>query len=170
MSKAMEYFARIGRHRLANQEGSVLVEMAFSSIALFAMFFGIFEFSTACYTSNYMSDAAREATRWAIVRGSTSCKNIAGLDHCNATSDDIANYAKNLGYPAIRKSNMTVTTSYYSPSATYPTTWSLCTTGTCNLPGNMVRVDVSYSFPLAIPFVTSKTLSLGSTSQMVISQ
>jgi len=174
MSRLSKYFTRMGMrgiHGIRNEEGTAIVEMALSSIVLFAMFFGIFEASMACYSSNYVSDAARQATRWAIVRGSMCTHNSNGLlDHCNATSDDVTNYVKSLGYPGFKNSNMSVSTDWYTPSASTPTTWTLCSSGTCNQPGYLVKVVVTYSFPLAIPFVPHRTLSLSSTSQMVVSQ
>lgn len=171
MSRAFKFLARVGRRGILKEEGSAIVEMALSSMVLFAMFFGIFEASLACYTSNYVSDAARRATRWAIVRGSTCTKNSSGMmDHCGATSDNISDYVKGLGYPGINSSNLTVTSTWYTPSTTQPTTWTLCTSGTCNQPGYMVKVVVRYSFPLAVPFVPARSLSLSSTSQMVVAQ
>ena len=178
MSRLFGFMTRIGLRGIraaSNDEGSAIIEMALSSIVLFGMFFGIFEASMACYTSNYVSDASREATRWAIVRGSTCSKNTAGLDHCGATPTDISNYVKSLGYPGIKNSNLTVTANWYTPSTTTPsstttTTWTLCSSGTCNQPGYLAKVVVTYTFPLAVPFVPTRSLSLSSTSQMVVSQ
>jgi Flp pilus assembly protein TadG len=172
MSRPLGFFTRIGRRSLRNviaDEGTAVVEMALSSVVLFAMFFGIFEFSIAAYSYNYVSDAARQATRWAIVRGGSSCANT-GIDHCGASSTDISNYVKGLNYPGIRTNNLTVTTTRYSPSSTTPTTWTVCSGSGCNAAGYLVKVVVTYSFPLAIPFVPNKTISMSSTSQMVISQ
>jgi Flp pilus assembly protein TadG len=144
-------------------EGSALVEMGLVCGILFAMLFGIIEFSLALYTYNYVSDAARDGSRYAIVRGS-SC---SVLTNCNATAAQIQSYVQSLGYPGMNSANTTVTTTWYSPSTTSPLTWTLCGT-TCNAPGDAVRVKVVYSFPLSIPFVPKSTLSLQSTSQMVI--
>jgi hypothetical protein len=67
-----------------------------------------------------------------------------------------------------------VATSWYTasgtPSATTTTTWSLCSTGICNSPGNLVKVVVTYPMAFHIPFYKSVSLNLNSTSQMVISQ
>ncbi len=136
--------------------------MALVSMVLFAMLFGIIEFSLALYTFNYVSDAAREGTRYAIVRG-TSC-NV--LTNCNVTAAQIQTYIQKLGYPGMNPSNTTVTTTWFSPSAA-PVTWTACGSP-CEAPGNAVQVTVTYSFPLSIPFVPKETLSLHSTSMMVI--
>jgi hypothetical protein len=39
-----------------------------------------------------------------------------------------------------------------------------------NNPGNPVQVTVTYTFPLGIPFMPSRALTMSSTSQMIISQ
>jgi Flp pilus assembly protein TadG len=66
-------------------EGSNVVKMAVVSPVLFAMLFGIVEISLALYTYNYVSDAAREGTRYAIVRGS-SCNVLTKLQ-CDSNAD-----------------------------------------------------------------------------------
>jgi hypothetical protein len=109
-----------------------------------------------------------------MVRGANSCANSSGnLPGCGALNADIQTYVKSLGYPGIdAASKMTVTSTWYSASSsgTPPTTtWSLCA-GTCNAAGNIVKVVVTYAFPLNIPFYPSGTLNMTSTSQMVISQ
>lgn len=147
-----------------------MVETAISCVVLFAILFGIFEMSLALYTYYFTSDAAREATRYAIVRGSTSCTNTPNLSNCNATTTQIQSYVQGLNFPGITTSKVSVTTSWYSASSTTPTTWSACSTGICNAPGNLVKVQVSYPMSLQIPFVNSLSLKLNSTSQMVISQ
>ena len=83
---------------ILNETGGAIVEMAVSSSVLFAMFFGIFEFAFASYSYNYVSDAAREGARWAIVRGSTSCANTPNLTNCGASYTDIANHVKAVSY------------------------------------------------------------------------
>ncbi len=152
-----------GRRVVRCDEGSNIVEMAVVSSVMFAVLFGIVELSLALYTYNYVSDAAREASRYAIVRGS-SC---SVLTNCGVTGAKIQTYVQNLGYPGMNAANTTVTTTWLSPSTTTPVTWTACGSQ-CNVPGNAVQVTVTYSFPLSIPFVPKSTLSLHSTSQMVI--
>jgi Flp pilus assembly protein TadG len=155
--------AHQGRRFLHCDEGANVVEMAVASSILFAMLFGIIQLSLALYTYNYVSDAAREGTRYAIVRGS-SC---SALTNCSATAAQIQTYVQNLGYPGVRAANTTASTTWFSPSASTPVTWTACGTP-CNAPGNAVQVTVTYSFGLSIPFVPKETLSLHSTSMMVI--
>ncbi len=161
--------------RCLDDSGAALVEMALSCVVMIAIFFGVFEFGLASYTYHYVSDAAREGARYAMVRGSTSCTNTPNLSACNATATQISDYVKNLGYPGINATaNMTVTVTWLAATtvtggSNTTTTWAACT-GTCNLPGNMVNVVVTYAFPLAIPFSTSNTINVTSTAAMVVSQ
>jgi Flp pilus assembly protein TadG len=149
---------RLGRTR--NERGSYVLEMAFSLTILLALVFGVFEISEALYTYHILSDAAREGTRYAIVRGS-ACSVITP---CPATAANIQSYLQGLGLPGINPNLMTVTT-------TWPSRGSACTPSTnpCNNPGNLVQVTVTYRFPLSIPFVTASTVTMSSTSEMVIS-
>ena len=154
-----------------HEDGRSIVEFAFACAVLFGMLFGIIYFCLALYTYHYISEAAREGSRYAIVRGSTSCINTPNLTNCNATNTQIQTYLQDLGYPAIDAANrMTVTTSWYTPSGGQPPTWTKCKTGTCNAPGSIVNVQVTYTYPLSIPFYGTKALNLTSTSQMVIAQ
>lgn len=138
--------------RAGSEHGSAIVETALSFIVLLTMIFGILAISLALYTYNFIADAAREGTRYAMVRGS-SCQGFASA--CPAQASDVQTYVKGLTFPGIKPSAMTVTT-----------TWPVGN----NNPGNPVKVTVQYQFPLAIPFLTARTLSLKSSSQMVISQ
>lgn len=147
------------------QEGSALVEFALASAILFVMLFGIIGGCLALYTFNFVSDAAREATRWAVVRGA-SC---TALDHCGASSADVQTYVQGLGYPGMTASNLTATASWLSASASAPTTWTSCTGSGCNVPGNAVQVQVTYTYPFDIPYWKVTTISISSKSQMVIS-
>lgn len=156
--------------RLLGEEGVSMVETAVSCTVLFAVLFGICQISLAIYVYYFTSDAARQATRYAIVRGSTSCTNTPSLSNCDATTGNIQSYVQGLGFPGITSSKVSVSTSWYSASGTTPTTWSACSAGICNAPGNLVKVTVSYPMTLQMPFTKNLSLNMNSTSQMVISQ
>ncbi|GGA61218.1 hypothetical protein GCM10011507_10890 [Edaphobacter acidisoli] len=150
-------------HRHNGEQGNTLVEMAVSALLLLCFIFGVMEICLALYTYHNISEAAREATRFAIVRGN-SCTSWASA--CPASTGDIQNYVKGLGYPGIDPSKMTITptwTSYTSgytcPAAPSP----------CNSTGNLVTVKVQYNFPLSLPFVSLTTIPMSSTSAMIIS-
>lgn len=136
-----------------------------SLVLLLMLFIAIFEICLALYASHFVADAAREASRYAVVRGSSSCTNSPNLTNCDVTADQIQIWVRNLGYPGINPQNLTVTT-------TWPSTGSDCypSSSPCNNPGNPVSVQVTYAFPLNIPFWKSATINLSSTSQMVISE
>ena len=99
---------------------------------------GMMNACVAIYSYHYVSEAAREGSRYAMVRGNTYTT--------PATSASIQTYVQGLGYPGIVSSNMAVATTWKSyPSGTCsPST-------TCNNPGNLVTVQATYAFPVQIP-------------------
>ena len=145
-----------------NEDGAAVIEAALSAILLFTIFFGIMEASLALYDYHFIADAAREGSRYAIVRGS-ACTSFVSA--CPAAASDVQTYVKGLGFPGINSADIVVTTSW-------PTTGTACTPSLspCNNPGTQVKVKVQYNVPLAIPFLASQSLSMSSTSEMVISQ
>lgn len=168
---------RIGRG-CKDERGSTMVETAIAASIVFMLMFGVFDFSLAFYTYHYVSDAAREGTRWAIVRGSRSCAQTPNLNDCGATADEIAAYVKGLGYPGIDSADhmdVNVSTGAAANSSTSSgagtTTWSTTSNDmTYNAPGDIVTVQVVYHFPMSLPFWKQETIDVKSTSSMVISQ
>ena len=153
------------------EEGSSLIEMALSSSIVFVLIFGILQMSLALYSYHSICEVAREGSRYAIVRGSTSCTNTSKLTNCNASAAQIQTYVKSVNMAGLNSAQyMTVSTSWLDGSVSMPTTWSNCTVGVCNSPGNLVRVQVTFAVPLSIPFWRSTMLNLSSVSQMVIAQ
>lgn len=134
------------------EAGSSIIEFAFASIILFTLVFGVIAICLALYTYNVVAEAARDGSRYAMVRGS-ACNSFA--DCPNATSGQIQTYVRGVSFPGVNPSSLTVL-------ATWPD-------GNEN-PGSRVAVTVSYNFPLVIPFVPNRTLAMSSTSQVVISQ
>ncbi len=161
---------------LFNEEGAGLVETAFAISVFLMLLFAIFDFSLACYAYHYVSDAAREGSRFAMVRGS-ECSAYSSTTPCPAGVTDIASYVENFGYPGIDTTQMTVDVATCKPTTTTDssgnpvTTWPTCSNDmTYNAPGDQVQVTVTYPFLLSVPFWKIQTLSIGSTSSMVISQ
>jgi len=166
---------------IASEEGAALVEFAIACAIFFALLFGVFELSLGFYTFHYVSNAARQGSRWAMVRGS-ACAIYTNTTPCPAQESDIANYVKGLAYPGIDSvNNMTVKVYTYSYDISN-STWTSCgemSGGTiCNAPGDQVQVQVTYAFPLSIPFWATPTFTnckagsvcINSTSTQVISQ
>jgi Flp pilus assembly protein TadG len=145
--------------------GSASIEVAVTASVLFMTLIGLMKICLAIYTFHFVSEAAREGTRYAIVRG-TSCNTTYFPTACPASKTDISNYVKGLGYPGISSSAMTVTTSY----ATYPAGKTCTPSAACNNPTDLVTIQVQYAFPLSIPFMSAKTYTMTSTSAMIISQ
>jgi len=162
---------RPGAPGILSEEGSNLVETALTIGILMTLLIGLLQITLAAYAYHYVSYAAREATRWAIVRGA----NCTGLTGCGAANSDIKAYVQNLGYPGIDPANLDTTTTWYTHTIDPTTnTVSLSVCGTdpddCNLPQNQVKVLVTYNLSLNIPFVRSATIPITSTSAMMISQ
>jgi Flp pilus assembly protein TadG len=153
----------------ASEHGASLVELAVSSSIIFSMILGMFQISLALYAYHFTADAAREASRWAIVRGNKCSTYTSGLDHCGASQTDIQSYVQGLGYPYAN--SMTVTVTWLTATAPPAATWTACgTTNSCKSPGNQVKVTVSYNVPIYIPFWRGTGIRVGSDSAMVIAQ
>jgi Flp pilus assembly protein TadG len=173
-ARAFSPFAAALSRRSRDDRGASLVETAIAAFVVILLLFGVFDMSLAFYAYHYVSDAAREGSRWAIVRGSRSCIQTPNLSDCNATGSEITAYVKGLNYPGIDSSKMDVTAAWLCQGTVNGSTgdsWAACDEGTTqNAPGNQVQVSVTYHFPLNIPFWSQTTLNVGSTSAMVISQ
>lgn len=184
------------RKLLRNDDGAALVETAISTIIVLGLLFAVFDFSLAFYTFHYVSDAAREGARYAIVRGNLACSNTPNIDVCKAgdttgaTEADISAYVagcnastssgasvcgsnsySGLAYPGIDNADymkVKVSTASLTPGTL---TWTSCGEGTsCNSPGAQVQVQVTYKFPLSVPFWRQESIGIGSTSTMTFSQ
>jgi Flp pilus assembly protein TadG len=155
--------------RFQSERGDALIEFALTFIVLMLMLFGIVEFSRALYTYHFVSYAAREATRWASVNGATcnsdsSCNGTAPMNNGPASPTDIQNYVTTyLIPPGIDSANVTTTTTWTAPTGSPPD----CAT-TQNDPGCTIEVTVSYPFSFVAPIVSTATVTMSSTSEMVI--
>ena len=189
-------FAAAALQTMLREEGAAMVEMGLSAIVAFMFLFGIVETSYMLYAYNYVSNAARDATRYAVIRGPNSCNDATvtpfpdcGLKPTNfsSTTDPTNNpllaYIEGMGYPGLNPSNTSLEVKYMvaTKTAAGATTWaydSTCSStsdidangNACNNVGNMVNVKVVHNFPLNIPFWKSMTVPVGSTSQMMISE
>jgi Flp pilus assembly protein TadG len=143
--------------------GSALVEFAFLVPLLFALVFGVIDFGRALYSYHFVSNAAREATRWASVRGS-SCN---GIDNCPASASEVGAYVASIAPMGIdtSSSRLSAVTTWVAP----PNNLTICASFP-NSPGCAVQVQVSYVFKFVLPFLPTSGYTMTSTSQMVISQ
>jgi len=193
--RACRLAAAVGKG-LLREEGATLVEMGLAGIVAFMFLFGIVETSFLLYSYNYVSNAARDASRYAAVRGPNSCNDATvtpfpdcGLKPTNFTStsdptkNPLLNYIEAMGYPGLTASNTSLEVKYLVATKTSAgaTTWaydSKCnstsdtdTSGNaCNNVGNMMNIKVTYNFPFNVPFWKNTTVPVSSTSQMMISE
>lgn len=134
------------RRSRKNDQGVALLEFGMVILVFFMFVFGVMDFGRALYTYHFVSNAACEATRYAIVRGATSTD--------PATSTEITDYVKSMIPLGINPSDVTVST-----------TWS-----PDNTPGSSVRVQVSDNYQFMTPIFSKYHMDLADASQMVISQ
>src|SRR5271166_1056812 len=118
---------RLGR--VLCEQGASLIEDALALGILMTLMFGVIQVSLALYSYHSVSEAAREGTRYAIVRGS-SCSGFTSA--CPAAASDVQTYIRGNGFAGLTSTSITVTT-------TWPTN---------NNPGSVVSVTVSYPFSL----------------------
>jgi Flp pilus assembly protein TadG len=142
----------------ARERGSTTAEFGIVSILTLTLMFGIVDFGRALYTYHLVSNVAREATRYAIVRGST-CFGT----NCTASSSDIQDYVRRIS-PAVDTTQLNVTTTWSANPA------NGCTVSPYQGPGCLVTVQVAYVFSPLSALVPSVAMPMASTSQMYISQ
>jgi Flp pilus assembly protein TadG len=155
----------------ASERGDGMIEFAVVAIVLFTCLFGIIDCSRALYAYHFASYAAREATRYAMVRGSTwgstSCASTFTFS-CNATTANVKAYVQSIVPLGIDSgSPLSVTTTW--PGTELAGSATTCSTENGNnSPGCLVMVQISYSFNYILPFLPTSTLALKSTSEVVI--
>ena len=165
---------------LRDDQGSALVEQAIVLILLLTILFGIMDFARFLYTYHFVSEAAREGTRYAVVRGATfgttACAQSPYVTYgCSAIASDVQAYVENLTPQGINSSSLSVTPTWPGSAPAGAATGCAATGGTHslrNVPGCLVQVAVSYPFHFMLPFVprAASTWTVTSTSSMVIQQ
>ncbi len=161
-----------GRHAslVREESGSELVEFSFSAILLLTVIFGIAGCALALYAYHYCAQMAREATRYAAVRGATwtgiPCATTATYS-CAATASNVASYVVSITPNGFSAANLSVVTTWPGTTAT----GAICSaTHVNNSPGCIVSVQVSYAFSYAMPFLPQTPLNLSSTSRVTITE
>lgn len=177
---------------IRNEDGASLVEAALSMVLLMTAVLGVIQMTLAFYTSNVIDLAAREASRWAAVRGSNSCTVLSTFPYCDynvgkyggstaytsgSAGDPVEIYVRGLGYPGLSGVTASAAWSTASQDANGATQWTTsCATSPdaygqpCNGPGHMVTVTVTYTYPLEVPFISNNSFTMTSTSSMVINE
>lgn len=126
-------------------EGQSAVEFAIAVSGVLLLGLAITNFAMAISAYNFVCYGARDATRYAAVRGATSPTPVSSSDVRAFVVSEAA---------GIDTSQLTVAT-----------TWS-----PDNQPNSTVAVQVQYNFQFQIPFVALSPVNLSSNSQLVISQ
>ena len=170
-----------------DEEGNSLVEMGLvCAFVYLPMLFGIFQVSYGLYVYNYVCNLAHEASRYAAVRGSTSCIIQSNFVDCNlspggstnpspGSGTPLQNFVQNFAYAGVDPTKLTVTATWYSRTNDNSSGFSIaqwntvCSASTgCNAIGNTVQVAVKYQFALNIPFWKNKSLPItGISTQMI---
>ena len=158
------------------EKGSTLIEFALTLIFFLLMMFGVLDFARALYAYHFVSNAAREATRWAAVNGETcaddgSCNGTAPMNNGQASASDIQTYVTNITPPGIDPTKVTTTPTWTAPTGS-PNICTAAVTGLGgpykNYPGCTVEVEVQYNFNFVAPIISTATITMSSTSEMVI--
>ena len=142
------------RLRKSRQRGTAMFEFAIVVVILLMLMFGMVDFGRALYSYHFISNAAREGTRYAIVRGATATP--------VASAADIQAFVGNVPQ-GIDPAMLTVT-----PTWTNPNGLAICG-GTQNYPGCAIQVRVDYTFKFIFPLLPT-SIPMSSTSEMIISR
>lgn len=145
------------------ERGNSLVEHALVLTVLLTMLFSIIDFGRALYTYHFVSNAAREATRWASVRSQST--NLPGGAATPGPGGNVQAFVSNVSGMGLDPTLVHTTTSFVAP----PNTTPACAPPTNN-PGCVVEVTVKYDYHFFFPFLPSSLVTMTSTSQMVITQ
>jgi Flp pilus assembly protein TadG len=182
------------RYRRRTERGASLVEYAFIVIIFLSLIFGIGGFGHALFVYHFVNGAAKEATRYAAVRGRT-CLDDSSCTAANSTSgaagptkdnlSDLTAYVASLTPQSIDSSKVIVTPNWLAPAGS-PTVCTSAITGSggtsvgpySDYQGCTVQVQVSYPYSFYFPMLPATTTTtapcidpgfcLSSTSEMVI--
>lgn len=156
---------------LEEEDGGSLIEFTLSVTVLLMLIFGILDLSRALYIDHFVSSAAREGARYAMVRGSTynnvSCSTPTTTS-CTATQAAVTSYVQNLAPTGVSTANLMVQTTWPGTSANGSNCVSAVTQS--NGPGCTVKVVVTDAFTFAVPYFPVPGLNLSSTATVAISQ
>jgi len=133
-------------------------------VILLAVLFAIIDFGRALYTYHFVSNVAREATRWASVRSDNSQAPNAPANSGNIKTTFGSSSA--LAGMALDPTKLTF-------DVTHPaigTGPAACRVAGNNKAGCLVQVHVTYSYRFMVPFLPASAFDMNSTSRMVISQ
>jgi Flp pilus assembly protein TadG len=130
--------------------------------------FGVMDCSRALFVYHFVSYAAQEGTRYAIVRGSqfngTSCATTSTYS-CDATAANIQSFVRALAPPG--EGTVTVNTTW--PGTQPNGTTASCST-TASVDGCLIQVRVSVPFSFVLSFLPKNSMTFTGTSVNVVQQ
>ena len=127
--------------RKYGEKGVTMVESSLIIMVFLFFLIGVMECGRLLNSYHFLSNASREAVRWAMVRGADSGR---AVDAAAVTS-----YVKSIA-PGMDTDAITVTTTWIPD----------------NDPGSAVKVDIQYAFQPIVPFIPGITMN--SASQITI--
>jgi hypothetical protein len=137
------------RSPVCSPRGAVQLEFILTIMTIMFVMFWMWELVMMTYTMNVLSDSAKEGVRYAIVHGLEGSTACSGSPDTTAIVSRIQDFAKMSLHDM---SAMTVTVTYQ---------------GSCNLPGNWVRVVIAYPFVPYINLPVNYTLHATSEGRIV---
>ena len=152
--------------RLAgDEEAAELVEFAISAWILFMLLFGIIEFCLLIYSESVVAYAAQQGARYWMVRGADWAKPCSTTltAGCQAASTDVQTYVLSLPHPGLNLATSNITATPVNATAA-----GVSCLASPYAQGCEVKVTVSYTFGLNIPYVPAASIPLSSTSTETI--
>lgn len=163
---------RIRKQIDSTERGSTLLEFAIVIVLLVTMIFGIVDFARALYAYHFVANAAREASRYASVRGSTwstACSDVT-TPGCSTDSSNVQSYVQTLATGIGLGNVQSSTTLDASLVAKTPPNGNASCAGVLPVqPGCVAEVEVDYAFNFILPFMPKQTCSKGTPEAYTIS-
>lgn len=165
---------------------------------IFQVSYGLYVYNFVCSAAHQATRyAAMRGVNSCVIQSNFVDCNLNPTGSTNSapgSATPMQNYVQNMNIAGVNPSNLTVTTTWYVEQFTATSGFSVgdwsqscgsasgstaggsssCTVNgssyTANNIGNAVQVQVTYQFPLGIPFWGSKTLGITGQSKMMISE
>jgi Flp pilus assembly protein TadG len=159
-----------GWRRFARGErGDSTIEFGIAISLLLMLVFGIIDCSRALYSYHFVSYAAQQGARYAIVRGGdwpNSCAAVTSYS-CEASAANIKTYVQSLATLGITGGNVAVTSTW--PQETVDGIATGCnTSATEDNQGCLVKVQVTYTYHFFLPYLPTAGIPMTATSEQAI--
>lgn len=148
------------------ESGSALIEFALVSTVFLTLLFGIIDAGRALYAYDFVSSAARQGTRYAMVRGTSCSTDLSGCEGSNpigAREADVQAYVRSFAVGINTDPTILVISArcWVGGSSFNPLPCA---------PGQAVWVQVRYNFAFITPLVPQLSWWMSSRSQRTVSQ